>query len=101
MYLSPNVAVPQTLPPAIAGSLMSALHRVEDSDDVTAVSADLASRFPPPDREDPTRELGRLAGGSGRGLFGNSDVWVTETTSRSAIGTLERRATETGRDAPR
>ena len=39
-------------------------------------------RFPPPDQADPANELGQaLPGRAGRGLFGNSEVWVTETPS--------------------
>ena len=83
MYLSPDVAMPQTLPEPVARSLTTALRRIEESDDTTAVSADLAALFPPPVREDPVSELAR-AGGAGRGLFGNSDVWVSETTSGTA-----------------
>jgi hypothetical protein len=92
MYLSPNVAVPHTLPPAIAGSLTAALQAIEDDDDVTAVSQDLATKFSPPDRADPTRELGALSKGSGRGLFGSSDVWVTETQSRTAAAVMHDEA---------
>jgi hypothetical protein len=89
MYLSPDLAVPESLPPAIAQSLATALRRIEEDDDVTAVSLDLAGRFPPPERADPGAELGRaLADGSGRGLFGNSEVWVTETPSQVATAIL-------------
>jgi hypothetical protein len=91
MYLSPVVAVPTALAPPVAQSLTRALHRIEDDDDVTAVSQDLAARFPPPDRPDPGAELGQaLTGRSGRGLFGSSEVWVTETPSRGAAGILAR-----------
>jgi hypothetical protein len=82
MYLSPDLAVPTPLPPAVAASLDSALRRIEAEDDTTSASADLAAYFPPPQRPEPAGELGRtLSGRSGRGLFGNSDVWVTETPS--------------------
>ena len=92
MYLSPVVAVPTALPPPVAQSLSRALHRIEEDDDVTAVSQDLAARFPPPDRPDPGAELGQaLTGRSGRGLFGSSEVWVTETPSRGAVAILARR----------
>jgi hypothetical protein len=85
MYLSPNLAVPTPLSPEVAASLASALRRIEASDDTTAASADLAAHFPPPERADPEDELGQmLSGRSGRGLFGNSDVWVTETASQVA-----------------
>jgi len=89
MYLSPNLAVPTTLTPPVARSLTQALRRIEEDDDVTSVSRDLAARFPPPDRQDLAGELGQsLSGRSGRGLFGSSEVWVTETPSRTAAAVL-------------
>ena len=92
MYLSPVLAVPLSLPPPVAQYVSSALRKIEESDDVTAVSQDLAGRFPPPDRPDATGELGRaLSGRAGRGLFGSSEVWVTETPSRDAAAILGRR----------
>ena len=92
MYLSPILAVPTSLAPPVAKSLASALRRIEAADDVTAVSQDLAGRFPPPERVDPAAELGTaLSGRAGRGLFGNSEVWVTETPSRSAAAILGQR----------
>lgn len=92
MYLSPLLAMPTSLAPAVAGSLASALRRIESDDDATAVSQDLAARFPPPERADPVNELGRaLTGRAGRGLFGNSEVWVTETPSQTAAVVLAQR----------
>jgi hypothetical protein len=92
MYLSPVVAVPVALTPPVARRLASALRQIEESDDVTAVSHDIVGRFPPPEREDPTAELGRiLSGRAGRGLFGNSDVWVMETPSKAAADLLNHR----------
>jgi hypothetical protein len=92
MYLSPVVAVPTALPPAVAQSLNLALRRIEADDDVTAVSRDLAGRFPPPVRPDPAAELGRaLPGRAGRGLFGSSGMWVTESPSRGTAAILARR----------
>jgi hypothetical protein len=89
MYLAPVLAMPTTLRPPVARSLTQALRRIEEADDVTAVSQELAARFPPPDREDLSGELGRaLPGRGGRGLFGNSEVWVTQTPSRSASAVL-------------
>jgi hypothetical protein len=90
MYLSPNLAVPTSLTPPVARSLIRALRRIEEEDDVTAVSEDLASRFPPPERADLAGELGQaLSGRAGRGLFGNSEVWITETPSREAAVVLD------------
>lgn len=89
MYLSPNLAVPTTLTPPVARSLTQALRRIEEDDDTTAASQDLAARFPPPDRQDLAGELGQaLSGRSGRGVFGSSEVWVTEMPSRIAAGVL-------------
>ncbi|GAA3716845.1 hypothetical protein [Streptomyces tremellae] len=85
MYLSPDLALPTSLTPPVARELTRALRGIEEDDDRTAVSRDLAARFPPPDRADLSAELGgTLSGRSGRGLFGNSEVWVTETPSRGA-----------------
>jgi hypothetical protein len=89
IYLSPAVAVPVSLAPAVAASLATALRRIEADDDTTGVSADLARRFAPPERADPSRELGQLLRGrAGRGLFGNSEVWVTQTLSPVATAIL-------------
>jgi hypothetical protein len=91
MYLSPDLALPTSLAPPVAESMALALRRIELDDDVTAASQDLAARFPPPDRPDPANELGEaLPGRAGRGLFGNSDVWVTETPSRTAAAILSQ-----------
>jgi hypothetical protein len=88
IYLSPRLAVPVPLAPPVAASLDAALHRIEASDDVTAASA-LAARFAPPQVADPSRELGRaLHGRAGRGLFGNSEVWVTQALSPVATALL-------------
>jgi hypothetical protein len=89
IYLSPNLAVPTPLSPPVAASLATALRQIEADDDVTAVSGDLARRFAPPERAGPSRELGRsLKGRAGRGLFGNSKVWITETISPVAAAIL-------------
>ena len=63
-------------------------------DDTTAVSADLAAPVPAArTRPDPADELGQaLPGRGGRGLFGNSEVWVTETPSPTAAAVLRDRA---------
>ncbi len=93
MYLSPVLAVPTSLTPPVARSLTRALRRIEEDDDVTAVSTDLAARFPPPDREDLAGELGQaLYGRAGRGLFGNSEVWVTQTPAGGAAEVLDEGA---------
>jgi hypothetical protein len=92
MYLAPDLAMPASLTPEVAQSVARTLRRIEESDDVTAASTDLAARFLPPQRSDPAAELGvTLSGRSGRGLFGNSDVWVSETPSRIAAAMLGER----------
>ena len=93
MYLSPNLALPTSLTPPVARALTLALRRIDEDDDVTAVSQDLAARFPPPNREDLAGELGQaISGRAGRGLFGNSEVWVTETPSRAAAAVLREQS---------
>jgi hypothetical protein len=89
MYLSPDLAVPVSLPPPVAEALASSLRRISAADDTTAVSRDLAGRFRPPGEADPSNELGRaLPGRTGRGLFGNSKVWVTESPVRRTAAIL-------------
>ena len=95
MYLSPDLAVPTPLTPEVEASLTSALQRIEEEDDATSASADLAAAFPPPERAEPAGELGQiLSGRSGRGLFGNSDVWVTETASQAAATIMDQARTK-------
>ena len=68
MYLSPDLALPTSLAPPVAESMSLALRRIEQDDDVTSASQDLAARFPPPDRPDPANELGQaLPGRAGPG----------------------------------
>ncbi|MEU9130929.1 hypothetical protein AB0D08_23005 [Kitasatospora sp. NPDC048540] len=79
MYLSPAVTAPTELAPAVSRALAVALRRIEADDDTTSASADLAVRFPPPELADPSDELGEtLSDRAGRGLFGNSQVWISE-----------------------
>jgi len=89
MYLSPAIAVPTALTPPVSRSLAAALRRIASDDDATSVSADLAARFPPPVPADPSDELGEaLSGRAGRGLFGNSQVWISEAPLPPAAGVL-------------
>ena len=91
MYLSPDLGVTMPLPAAAEAELTGALEHLEDDDDTTSASADLAARFPPPDRANTLAELVFDPGTrAGRGLFGASDVWVTETPSRPARELLTR-----------
>ncbi len=97
LYLSPSLAATTSVADNVADSLRATLHHLEDSDDTTAVSGDLAHLFPPPDRADPVAEVGKtLKGRAGRGLFGNSDVWVSETPASVAAAVLKA----TARTAP-
>jgi hypothetical protein len=86
MYLSPDLAARTPLPAAAAPALTGALERIEAQDDVTSASSDLASRFPPPERANELRELAfsPTSAREGRGLFGSSNVWITETPSPPA-----------------
>jgi hypothetical protein len=85
MYLSPDLRARVPLPVSASTDLTAALERIEDDDDTTAASADLARLFPPPDRASTLAEL-VFVGGDQRatGLFGASDVWVTEVPSTQA-----------------
>jgi hypothetical protein len=92
LYLSPDLGVPTSMSPEVAKSVAATLRRIEESDDTTAVSADLAARFPPPDRSNPAAELGlALSERGGRGLFGNSDIRVTQPPSQLVRDLLGRR----------
>ncbi len=89
LYLSPSLAATTDLNDAVEASLTHALHSIEQDDDTTSASSDLAHLFPPPDRPHPMHELGRsLEGLAGRGLFGNSEVWVTEAPAKVAKAVL-------------
>lgn len=91
MYLSPDLGATMPLPRAAEEELTGALRDVEGDDDTTSASADLATRFPPPERADTLAELEFVsAGRGGRGLFGASDVWITETPSSVAHELLNR-----------
>ncbi len=89
MYLSPDLGVRVALPDAAEADLTAALERLEDADDVTSASADLAVRFPPPERAETLREIAFVPGTrAGRGLFGASDVWITDAPSPAARALL-------------
>jgi hypothetical protein len=90
MYLSPSMSTTVPVPAAAEQELTAALARIEADDDTTSASPDLAGRFPPPERADTLAELVFVPGSrNGRGLFGASNVYVTETPSelaRTALG---------------
>jgi hypothetical protein len=85
MYLSPSLGATVPLPASAEAELTGALERIEDADDVTSASPDLAARFPPPDRANTLDELVFTPGTrGGRGLFGASGVYVIESASPAA-----------------
>ena len=90
MYLSPDLRARVPLPQAASDELTRVVSEIEESDDVTSASPDLASRFPPPDRADDLRELTFTGEVQGRGLFASSDVWVTRTAARTIKELLRR-----------
>ncbi len=82
LYLVPSLRALVPLPASARAELVAALERIEGEDDVRSASPDLAVRFPPPVRADTFAELVFTPGlRAGRGLFGNSDVYVTESPS--------------------
>ncbi len=89
MYLSPDLGARVPLPAASSDELTGAVSRLEEDDDTTSASPELAARFPPPDRANDLAELVFTPGTTtGRGLFGSSDVWITETPSQAARALL-------------
>jgi hypothetical protein len=94
VYLSPSLSVTMPLPPTAEEELTGALERIEDADDVTSASPDLAARFPPPDRANTLDELVLVPGTrGGRGLFGSSEVYVIESPSTVAMEVLTAKRT--------
>jgi hypothetical protein len=89
MYLSPSLLATVPLPASAEAELTGALERIEDDDDVTSAYPDLAGRFPPPDRANTLAELVFTPGRrNGRGVFGSSEVYVTESPSEAARAVL-------------
>src|SRR5436190_14308807 len=85
VYLSPSLSATVPLPAAAEAELTSALERIEERDDTTSASPDLAKHFPPPDRANTLAELVfHPKSRNGRGLFGASEVYVTEAPSPAA-----------------
>jgi hypothetical protein len=81
MYLSPDLGVRVPIPQAVSDELTGMISRIEENDDLTSASGDIAERFPPPERANDLLELDFPGIAQGRGLFGGSDVWITETPS--------------------
>ena len=94
MYLSPDLGARVPLPAVAADEVTGAISRLEEGDDTTSASPDLAARFPPPDRVNDLLEISFSPGQrEGRGLFGASNVWITEHASpvaRQQLGVQHR-----------
>jgi hypothetical protein len=89
MYLSPQLLTTVPLPPGTTRMLRATLARLDAEDQVvqdkSLKHSDLVRRFLGPLREDPLAELKPVPGrGRGRGLFGNSQVWVSESPASTA-----------------
>ncbi|YAL84615.1 hypothetical protein ACMYYO_07335 [Dermacoccaceae bacterium W4C1] len=85
MYLAPAIATAAPVPEFAQAELLDSLEILDDSDDVTSPSPDLARLFPPPDRVSTVRELVFQPGTrNGRGLFGASDVHI-KVVPRSSV----------------
>jgi hypothetical protein len=101
MYLSPDLGVTMPLPAAAEAELTAAVELIERDDDTTSASADLAVHFPPPERANTLAEIVFTPGSrAGRGLFGASDVWITETPSAPAQELLAARPQAPGWTLP-
>ena len=89
MYLSPQLMTTVPLPHGTAQKLTSTLARLDAEDQVVNTTghshSDLVHGFLGPLRKNPLVELAPgLGRGRGRGLFGNSQVWVTESVASAA-----------------
>lgn len=90
MYLAPAIAATVSVPKFAEQELLQALEFVEDQDDTTSASPDLARRFPPPDRRNTLDELVFRPGSrNGRGLFGSAEVHVKAAPRSEAHDTLD------------
>jgi hypothetical protein len=89
MYLSPQLLTTVPLPRGTTRTLTATLAELDAEDqvvhDISLRHSDLVRRFLGPLRTDPSVELMLGPGrGRGRGLFGNSEVWVTESAASTA-----------------
>jgi hypothetical protein len=89
MYLSPQLMTTVPLPHGTAQKLTSTLARLDAEDQVVNTTghshSDLVHGFLGPLRKNPLVELAPgLGRGRGRGLFSNSQVWVTESVASAA-----------------
>lgn len=101
MYLSPDLGVMMPLPASAELELTNALDAIEHDDDTTSASPDLALMFPPPERANSLDELVFIPGQrNGQGLFGASDVYITEAPSPVAQEVLGSRNPPTAWQLP-
>lgn len=89
MYLSPQLMTTVPLPHVTTRKLTATIAHLDAEDQVVHSTShshsDLVRRFLGPLREDPLVELTPGPGrGQGRGLFSNSQVWVTESAASTA-----------------
>lgn len=90
VYLAPALSATVPVPVSAEGRLTDTLERVEDLDDTTSASPDLARRFPPPDRRNTLAELVfNPRSRNGRGLFGSSEVYVDAASADPARAVME------------
>lgn len=94
IYLSPTIVSTMPVPEEAEAELSWALEFIEDADDVTSASPDLAKRFPPPERGNTRAELTFDPGSrNGRGLFGASEVHVRGLHAQDTVGVLDEART--------
>lgn len=90
VYLSPALSARVAVPANAEERLGDTLEKVEDLDDTTSASPDLARRFPPPDRRNTMAELVfNPRSRNGRGLFGASEVYADAAPAESALAVLD------------
>lgn len=104
MYLTPRLSTTVPVPHGTHQTLTAALARLDAEDqEVPDLShSSLVRRFLGPVRQNPLAELMPAPGrGRGRGLFGNSQVWVTETGAATARRVLSAGGRSDGWTLPR
>lgn len=100
MYLSPDLQARVPLPDETESELTATISRIEEDDDTTSASPDLAVHFPPPNRANDLLELVFTPEQLGNGLFGGSDVWVARTPTRIAHDVLQTASVQPGWELP-
>lgn len=99
MYLSPDLGVTVPIPSKVSDELTGVISEIEEHEDVTSASPELAVRFPPPDRANDLEELTFTGVAQGRGLFGSSNVWGTPS-SAAAVELLHGQRAQPGWSTP-